>query len=106
MARTENGKAILRTRDGQKAVALDAIAKMSGVNLGAVSRVFAALRLVEKQTGMVVAELVDYESMPLAAPDEGRSLATNAFFKEVAELNYAEPEALFLRVKDRAATMH
>lgn len=106
MARTENGTPVLATTDGQAVVSLDVVSKMAGVNLGAVSRVFAALRLLAQDTGRSSAELIDYDSMPLAAPNQERSAATERFFKEIAARNRHEPEAKFLRIVDRAATMH
>lgn len=91
MQRTENGKPVLRTANGLDVVALDALAKLSGVSGGAVVKVLAALRILAdyeatRRPGPVaLAELVEFENVPQAMADEVRSEATHAYCHELAE---------------------
>lgn len=95
MKRTENGKPVLRTENGLDVVALDALAKLSGVSGGAVVKVLAALRIltdyelahgdIRHSRAHVLTELVEFENVPQAMADEVRSEATHAYCHELAE---------------------
>lgn len=88
MQRTENGKPVLRTTNGLDVVALDALAKLSGVSGGAVVKVLAALRILadyERATPVTLAQLVEFENVPQAMADEMRSEATHTYCHELAQ---------------------
>jgi hypothetical protein len=111
MKRTENGKPVLHTTNGLDVVALDALAKLSGVSGGAVVKVLAALRMVTdyeagkpvvrciEDEAEILAQLVDFENVPQAMADEVRSTATQAYCRELAKaLAGVHPLAEDLRI--------
>lgn len=85
MARKENGKPVLRTANGLPVVALDVSAKLSGISARQVAKVFAALSLLERHSGLTLGELVDLEHAPTAAPDQTRAEGTQAYCAELAQ---------------------
>lgn len=97
MKRTENGKPVLHTENGLDVVALDALAKLSGVSGGAVVKVLAALRILAdyersrpvagdpEDTPTILAGLVEFENVPQAMADELRSKATHDYCHELAQ---------------------
>lgn len=107
MKRTENGKPVLSTSNGLDVVALDALAKLSGVSGGAVVRVLAALDLIvsyetvrDLDTQVVTPEvLTDFAHVPTGLADETRAVATNAYCRELAQaLRHTHPLASTLNL--------
>jgi hypothetical protein len=84
MSRTENGRAVLITKEGARVVALDVIARLSGIGAAPVTRVLAALQLVASYSGLTLDELAELDNVPTAAPDEQRAEGTHAFCQDVA----------------------
>lgn len=83
MARTENGKAVLKARSGRPVVAVDIVAKLSGTSARRVIDIFKALAQVAEHSGLTVEELTRLENMPTAAADEERAQGTNDYYDEL-----------------------
>lgn len=93
MSRTENGRAVLITKEGARVVALDAIARLSGIGAAPVTRVLAAMQLIASYSGLTLDELANLDNAPTAAPDESRAEGTHAFCQDVARYAYDTDKA-------------
>ena len=85
MSRSENGSPVHSAKTGKTFIVADAVAKLSGVSLGTVTRVIAAMDALNAVHGTPPYSIINHAATPLALADERRSKQCTEAVEEVFE---------------------